>query len=144
MSTIKSILHIYIYIYIYICNLSNQYKPLIIAGDFNLPDIDWCTLAGGSTIVNEFCNVIFDLSLFQYIDQPTHIQGNMLDLILSDSGSIIHSIKVVPNHLTPIHSDHHIITCNISVSIVDRPKMLVPIMCTILGWAITLVCAFIA
>jgi len=110
----------------YIYNLSNQYKPLIIAGDFNLPDIDWCTLAGGSAVANEFCNLIFDLNLFQYIDQPTHIQGNTLDLILSDNGDIIHSIRVVPNHLTPIHSDHHIITCNISVSIVDWPKNVSP------------------
>ena len=40
-----------------------------------------------------FCNIIFDLKLFQYINQPTdHNQGSMLDLILLDSGDLIHSL----------------------------------------------------
>ena len=33
----------------------------------------------------------------------------------------MHSLKVVPNHLTPIHSDHHIITFYLSVSRVESP-----------------------
>ena len=57
-----------------------QHIPLIIAGDFNLSDIDWSTLTGGSAVANELCNITFELNLFQHIDQPTHIQGNVLDL----------------------------------------------------------------
>ena len=94
----------------YISNFSNQHTPLIIAGDFNLPDIDWSTLAGGSAIANELCNIIFELNLLQHIDQPTHIQGNVLDLILSGGGDLVQSLKVLPNHQTSIQSDHYIIT----------------------------------
>ena len=82
----------------YISNLSNQHMPLIIAGDFNLPDIDWSTLTGGSAVASELCNIIFELNLLQHIDQPTHIQGNVLDLILLGGGDLVHSLKVLPNH----------------------------------------------
>ena len=108
--------------YMYISNLSNQHIPLIIPGDFNLPDIDWSTLVGGSAVANEFCNIIFELNLLQHIDQPTHIQGNVLDLILLGGGDLVHSLKVLPNHQTSIQSDHYIITFNLLVGLVDRPK----------------------
>ena len=124
----------------YISGLSNQHTPLIIAGDFNLPDIDWSTLAGDSAIANELCNIIFELNLLQHIDQPTHIQGNVLDLILSGGGDLVHSLKVLPNHQISIQSDHYIITFNLLVGLLDRPKKVLT-MCTILGLAITLVCA---
>ena len=106
----------------YIFNLSNQHKPLIIAGDFNLLDIDWSTLTSGSAVANVLCNIIFELNLFQHIDQPTHIQGNTVDLILSSGEDLVHSLKVLPNHQTPIQSDHYIITFNLLVGLVDRPK----------------------
>ena len=108
--------------FIYISNLSNQHKPLITAGNFNLPDIDWSTLIGGSTVANEFCNIIFELNLFQHIDPPTHIQGNTFNLFLSSGEDLVHSLKVLPNHQTPIQSDHYIITFNLLVGLVDRPK----------------------
>ena len=87
-----------------------------------MPDIDWSTLTGSSAVAGELCNIIFDLNLFQYVNQPTHIQGNTLDLMLSDSGNLIHSLSVVPSHQTPIHSDHHIITFNVSAGLVVKSK----------------------
>ena len=107
----------------YISNLSNQHKPLIIAGDFNLPDIDWSTLTSGSAVANILCNIIiFELNLSQHTDQPTHIQSNMVDLILSSGEDLVHSLNVLPNHQTPIRSDHYIITFNLLVGLVNRPK----------------------
>ena len=94
----------------YISNLSNQHKPLIITGDFNLPDIDWSILTGGSAVTNELCNTIFELNLLQHNDQPTHIKDNTLDLILSSSADLVHSLKVLPNHQASIQSDYYIIT----------------------------------
>ena len=61
-----------------LCNLNN---PVIIVGDFNFPDINWGTLTGSSTPSKELCNLIFNLNLIQFVEQPTHILGNMLDLI---------------------------------------------------------------
>ena len=59
-----------------------------------MPDIDWSTLTGSSADANELCNIIFELNLFQHIDQPTHIQRNTLDLILSGGEDLVHSVKV--------------------------------------------------
>lgn len=43
----------------------------------------------------------------------------MLDLILLDTEDLIHSIKLVPNYSTPIHS---VIKFNLSVSLANRSK----------------------
>lgn len=49
---------------------------VIIAGNFNFPDINWFTLMGTSAS-NEFCSIIFKLNLI--VDKATHIQDNILD-----------------------------------------------------------------
>ena len=59
---------------------SNPSADTILVGDFNLPDIQWDTLSSTSSISCAFCDFIFDNSLTQLIDKPTHIQGNILDL----------------------------------------------------------------
>ena len=61
---------------------SNPPADTILIGDFNLPDIQWDTLSSTSSTSCAFCDFIFDNSLTQLIDQPTHIQGNILDLVM--------------------------------------------------------------
>jgi len=68
----------------HLSNLISTSLPIIVVGDFNLPDINWSILSGSTTISNQFCEYIFDLNLKQLIDQPTHIQGNILDLVLTN------------------------------------------------------------
>ena len=57
---------------------------MIILGDFNLPDIDWDVLSGHSPVSNQFCDLVFQTGLSQLIDRPTHIHGNILDLLLTN------------------------------------------------------------
>ena len=57
----------------HLSNLISTCLPIIVVGDFNLPDIHWTTLSGSSTISNQLCERVFELSLIQLIDQPTHI-----------------------------------------------------------------------
>ena len=64
---------------------SNPPADSILIGNFNLPDIQWDTLSSTSSKLCAFCDFIFDNSLTQLIDQSTHIQGNTLDLVLSNS-----------------------------------------------------------
>ena len=59
---------------------SNQSADTIIVGDFNLPDIQWDTLFSTSPSSSAFCDFVFDNSLIQMIDEPTHVKGNILDL----------------------------------------------------------------
>ena len=49
----------------------SSFSKCIIVGDFNFPDIDWCTLMGTSIPSNSFCNFVFDCNLTQYVLEPT-------------------------------------------------------------------------
>ena len=64
--------------------LPTDSSPLILMGNFNVPDINWLTLVGSTHFSNQFCDLIFDLNLSQIVDSPTHIQGNTLDLVLTN------------------------------------------------------------
>ena len=61
---------------------------IIIAGDFNYPDMDWHTKTVTShtnrRLHEEFIDLIDDYSLKQLVDIPTR-QGNILDLVLSNA-----------------------------------------------------------
>jgi len=56
----------------HLSNLISTNLPIIVVGDFNLPDINWSILSGSTTISHQFCEYIFNLNLNQLIDQPTH------------------------------------------------------------------------
>ena len=54
-----------------------QDDHLLILGDLNLPDVDWENYNGHT----EFCDKIFELNLEQLVDKPTHINGNILNIV---------------------------------------------------------------
>ena len=87
---------------------SSEY--VIIVGDFNLPDINWNSLTGISTFSTSFCDFIFDYNLVQFVYCPTHIKGNIVDIILSNT-PFIQDICVEPSQL--ISSDHFIVSFGI-------------------------------
>ena len=63
------------------CFLIN--RPKYILRDFNLPHIDWSIPKSfGNQSHNYFINFCFELSLQQMITEPTHSDGNILDLLL--------------------------------------------------------------
>ena len=98
----------------YISKFSNQSNNLIIFRDFNFSDINWDALYAQSALSNQFCDIVFDQNLTQLIDQPIHINGNILDLILTNAENLIHNVSV---HFTPsflISSDHFLITFDIA------------------------------
>ena len=76
---------------------------IIIGGDFNLPHTSWpdgspdthCPADEREMIacLNEFC---IEHLLSQIIQQPTHIQGNILDLVMTNNISLIHDYNCVP------------------------------------------------
>ena len=80
-------------------------NPILINGDFNMPDIIWSTLTGCSLISNNFCEFIFQSNLVQVANMPTHKHVNTLDTILTDNtvnivnlidgGQIINKFSVV-------------------------------------------------
>ena len=67
----------------YLSDFMETSDNVILLGDFNLPDINWSTLTGSTTTSQSFCDFIFQYNLTQSITSPTHIKGNILDLIYS-------------------------------------------------------------
>ena len=96
---------------------SNLSTYVIIIGDFNLPDINWHTLSSTSTLSNAFCDFIFDNSLSQLIDQPTHTKGNILDLLLSNTDELVTNLTISPIN-NWISSDHFVIAFSLAQQLI--------------------------
>ena len=87
---------------------------IVIMGDFNTPDVDWSTLSASSEFSSKLCDLIFDYNLTQHVEHPTHVQGHILDLIISnlDDDSIAASgIQLEKNPL--LKSNHFAVIFNI-------------------------------
>lgn len=100
---------------------SNPSTDIIITGDFNLPDINWDTLSSTSTSSNALCDFIFDNSLTQLIDQPTHVKGNILDLVLSNLDDLVTDLTISSNN-SWLSSDHFAITFQLAQELLQTPS----------------------
>ena len=52
----------------------------------------------------------------QLIECPTHIHGNILDLILTNTDDLIQNVVVLPHNLYPVQSDHFLVNFSMSIS----------------------------
>ena len=92
--------------------LINNFDKVIIAGDFNYPDINWENNTG---LWNELDNekfivqVLRDAFLVQHVTKPTRHrtgeQSNILDLVLTKDVNDIHKIDIC----TPIDVSDHVV-----------------------------------
>ena len=98
----------------YLNTISAQSAPVLLLGDFNSPDINWSTLAGSSTVSNNLCEFIFESNLVQLVDLPTHVCGNILDLVLTNSPDHVTNLLVHPPDYQCVTSDHYLITFTIT------------------------------
>ncbi len=83
--------------------------PTIIFGDFNYPNINWenCTASSKSMGQDLFLEQMVLLGLTQEICEPTHIHGNILDLIFTSEPNLLQNITIS----SPIPGcDHNLIT----------------------------------
>ena len=92
----------------FLTELSSSFSKCIFVGDFNFPDIDWSALTGSSSQSICFCNFVFDCNLAQHVSEPTHVKGNMLDLVLTSPGVAVNHVTVHP-HSVVYFSDHYAI-----------------------------------
>ncbi len=92
---------------------------LIILGDFNCPDIDWQSLTAGSQFSTRFCDLLYNHNLAQLVISPTHVKGNTLDLVITNSEDIFNNIWVDPDH--NIYSDHYQVHFSIAASKPSKP-----------------------
>jgi len=90
-------------------------QNIILMGDFNLPNTKWDNPAHENTnpvgderlIYQVLSNLSEEFFLTQFIKEATHVDGNILDLILTNNEEIIHNldIQIPPRSI----SDHYII-----------------------------------
>ena len=87
-------------------------QNIIITGDFNLPHTDWSCgdirkLPGASKDEQEMIETLNNLAnthfLNQIVKQPTHKDGNILDLILINNMELLHDLSVTE----PLRSATH-------------------------------------
>lgn len=69
---------------------------LIVVGNFNLPGINWRTnsvlqRSPYKSLQEQVLNRFFENRLVQMIKEPTHIHGNVLDLLLINNTNIVES-----------------------------------------------------
>ena len=117
----------------YLKALSSTSTNLVLAGDFNYPDINWAALTG-STMSSKLCDYVFDNNLIQLVHRPTLIKGSILDILLTNNIDLIHNIVVHLPGETPIFTDHFMVSyqcrvsesgsgnCRVSTVVYDFPK----------------------
>ena len=76
----------------------NTSTPIIISGDFNLPNIDWSETSPSpttySTKAHLLCELLDEFNLQQLVTEPTR-NSNILDLLITNREDLIQGSKVV-------------------------------------------------
>ena len=122
----------------YLGELPSPTPNIIMGGDFNLPYVDWKSNSTNSTagkdgkeLLNTLNSFIDEHFMRQYVHHPTHIAGNVLDLIFTNNPELIHSI-CCQKTLRSI-SDHFIVECSTQLRSVSstqtetKPEFLSPL-----------------
>ena len=93
----------------HIQEMSSICEDIIILGDLNHPLIDWSSLTGNSNSGSIICDCFFNLNLSQLVTEPTHTEGNVLDIVATNNPQAITSLSInaAPSHTK---SDHLIIS----------------------------------
>ena len=94
-----------------------------ILGDFNYPDINWHSLVGQSDLSNGFCDFIYRHNLYLLVSFPTHVKGNILDLILTTSPHIVNNLSPCSqSSMVGSCSDHFLLNFTVNVSLALHKK----------------------
>ncbi len=106
---------------------NKKYSYVVLAGDFNLPGInwvDWCTSSANITREHNFIECIRDCFWYQHVTTPTRGRGtdrpSVLDLIFSDNKDIVSELNIQP----PIgKSDHSVLSFKLDVDLASEKIM---------------------
>ena len=93
----------------------NSETACMVVGDFNLPSIKWSldestsTSLGGTAEEEAFSDLMEDNFLRQFIEGPTHIAGNKLDLLLCNFSEVIDHVSTTSPSQNEFPSDHYLV-----------------------------------
>ena len=95
----------------------------VLVGDFNYPDVDWDSESSGAR-ARDFLAAIVERGMEQHVEEATHLNGNILDLILTDGEGMISGVQMM-GRLGK--SDHEAIMFHMSIdaekTTVQRPYL---------------------
>ena len=100
----------------------NDSEKLIGLGEFNFPDTDLAAYSSSYPLSLSFCDIAFKLNLTQLIDVPTHIAGNILDVVLTNTDAI-YNVSVNSKFPPGLSSDHFMITFSLQTSLNSPAKV---------------------
>ena len=97
-----------------------KYKKNLMIGDFNLSSDNWkdglgTTTGSPTSTESKFLDLFDNVGFVQHVDQPTHEGGRTLDLVLSNSSSIVKNVEVMAQHVG-VMSDHFAIEIRVNVN----------------------------
>ena len=98
----------------YMYSLSLSSAALILVGDFNFPDIVWGSLGATCSVSLDFCESVFQCNLTQLVDVPTHVKGNVLDLVLTSNEDFVTDLVIHSGPDLPFQSDHFMVSFNLA------------------------------
>jgi len=102
----------------YTLRLADQeYNKVVLLGDLNLPNIDWCSLIGNSTTENQFCDVLNDFSLTQVNNVTSNSHNHLLDVILTNVPEKCSKVEKVSSDFP---TDHTILQFDLNFRTVFR------------------------
>ena len=91
-------------------------KKFFLIGDFNLSKANWLLNTSTNSIEQAFLDEFVQAGLVQLINESTHIKGNILDILLTNSEHFINDIIVsISNGLCK--SDHYSINFKINLKV---------------------------
>ena len=92
---------------------------IFIIGDMNFPKVNWGDFVSTDPTEQLFLNTFGNLSLEQLVEAPTHIKGNILDYLITDSVHLVKKLIVDPCHPICV-SDHHVIKFDLSLNVLRQ------------------------
>ena len=71
-----------------------KFGKLVLIGDLNLNEISWKENSSSNALQNDFLGTFSDLNFDQLIVTPIHINGKILDVLLTPCPDLISNISV--------------------------------------------------
>ena len=89
---------------------------ILLVGDFNMCHTDWQGFHSSNAVEQTFLNTFSDLGFVQLVNDPTHNQGNLLDIVLTNNTQLVSDLTV-QNDFLLCKSDHFPISFNIKSNV---------------------------
>ena len=102
--------------------ISQSYSRIVLVGDLNLGTIkDWDNPTSTCPLESRYLELFQDLGFTSMVNESTHRDGNILDLVLTNQPGIVKNLNIEPDKIC--NSDHFSVTFKIAKRIKNKKPM---------------------